>query len=378
MTIRYRIFKKKGEIQRAVVLLLSVHLFYSCSVGNISLENSTEEENWVPIAWNIISADETRDSASTPKTRALVNTYAQLRNLCTQDEDGSEKIGLYGSYTLDNRTVAIFENADLWWWAKENGNPFNDVLGNRSLWNYEGESRHWQDGADYSFRAYFPKSKVVLQPGSDVNNFLVVYDTQVSQYDLMVASRSLKAGAENPVQLLFQHTLAAVMIDFQFSTGGVSDKLTACWFENAQSNGLYTSSTLNYGTSINWPNSTSIPVGTRMYYWEPTIPMHIDSGSAVAAYSTNASPGNGMVYSNNEGWLLMIPQEIKGTESLKFCFKTTTGGEEVYRVGIPETELKAGYRYTFHIKISSTDIELKLTIKEWNELKSSYEIDLNK
>lgn len=348
-------------MRRLILILLLV----SCSVPAVEIP---PEQDF--ILWDIVSED-------TPDTKALVNSYVTLRDACTQDDDGAEKIGLWGSYTLDGTTESIFSDDDLWWWEKEDGNPFNDVLGNPSMWNYEGEGRRWVTGADYVFRAYFPKSMITLQPGSDVDRFLVVYDTQVSQFDMMVASRTLKAGAENPVKLVFGHALSAIKFDFQFVEDGVKDKLTACWLENAGSGGFYTGSTLNYESSIVWPASTPYPAGSRMYYWEPALPLQISSGSASVAYSSFAPAGSGGLYTGNEGWVLMIPQRLNGPDALKLCFKTETGGESVFSVGLPEKELEAGYRYTFHIKISSTSIDLALTIADWNERKSSHQIDLN-
>ena len=345
--------------------LILILLLVSCSVP--AVEFPPEQDL---ILWDITS-DETTD------TKALVNSYVTLRDACTQDEDGAEKIGLWGSYTLDGTTEAVFNDDDLWWWEKEDGNPFNDALGNPSMWNYEGEGKRWVTGADYVFRAYFNKSIVTLQPGSDVNRFLAVYDTQVSQFDMMVASRTLKAGAENPVRLIFCHALSAIRFDFQFVEEGVQDKLTACWLENAESGGFYTSSTLNYESSIVWPASTPYPTESRMYYWEPALPLQISSGSASVAYSSFAPAGSGGLYTGNEGWVLMIPQRLNGPDALKLCFKTVTGGDSVFSVGLPEGYLEAGNRYTFHIKISSTSIDLALTIADWNERKSSHHIDLN-
>lgn len=347
-------------------MLLSGIPFISCSK-----EEMCER---VPIRWEVTSADDMNDG---PDTKALIDSYIDLRDACIQDEDGAEKIGVFGSYSLDGSTVAVFDDVDLWWWTKEGGNPFNDELGDQSYWNYEGEGKYWEENADYRFRAYFPKSKVTLQPGSGVDRFLVVYDTQVSQFDMMVASRSLKSASENPVKLQFCHTLAALRFDFQFVEEGITDKLTACWLENATSDGFYTSSTLNYEDSILWPVSTPNPIGSKIYYWEPVNPLAIEGDKASVAYSSFAYTGVGGQYVGNDGWVLAIPQTLKGPESLKLCFRTETGGNEVFRVGLPSGEIVAGSRYTFHVKVSSTGVDLKLTITDWNERKSSHYIDLN-
>lgn len=354
-------------LRGAVIGLLSMVLFISCA----KVEPTKE---LVPIRWDVTSAD---DKTNSTDTKALIDSYLNLRDACTQDEDGFDKIGLFGTYTLDGKTESLFNNDDLWWWEKKDGNPFNDQLGEQSYWNYEGEGKYWEPGADYLFRAYFPKSLVTLQPGSNAERFLIVYDTQKSQFDMMVASRALRSGSENPVKLEFHHSLAAIRFDFQFIENGIHDRLTACWLENATSDGMYTSSTLNYEDTILWPASTPNPAGSRMYYWEPVDPMIIESSKASTAYTSFSLTGNGELYSGNEGWILTIPQSLKGPETVKLCFKTMTGGNEIFSAGLPAGTLEAGMRHTFHIKISSTSIDLKLTITDWNERKSSHHIDLN-
>ena len=235
-------------------------------------------------------------------TRALIEDYTDLRDACTAFENQeAEKIGLLGNYIKDGQTKVAFDNVDLWWWEKEDGNPFKDDYGADSYWNYSGDDVYWTDNVDYTFKAYFPKSKVELQPGSGADKLLVVYDTEISQYDLLVAHRTLRAKSENPVNLLMKNALSALRFDFQFVESGVTDELICCWLENKTDNGFYTSSTLNYEAEIVWPQSTPNPAGTPFYYWEPTSPLNIRSESAAVAYSTYASEKNGSAYTDNDG-----------------------------------------------------------------------------
>lgn len=364
---QYIAYYFKGVLAGAALWLLPVPLFISCS----KVEDAPKQAS---IQWNISSADQTE---GLPETKALIGSYIDLRDACTQDEDGADKIGLFGSCFSEGTDEYVFNDAELWWWEKEDGNPFEDPLGDQSHWNYEGDSKYWVDDSDYLFRAYFPKSKITLQPGSNASRFLIVYDTQQSQYDMMVASKRMKAATENPVKLLFYHTLAAIRFNYRFTDSGIKDKMTACWLENIEADGFYTSSTLNYEDSILWPASTSNPIGSRMYYWKPNSPMIIEGGSVATAYTSTAVAGSGALYTYNDGWILTIPQRMKGPSSLKLCFMTETGGSEVFSTGLPAVDLKAGYRYTFNINISSTNIDLKLTIADWNERDSHHHIDLN-
>ena len=361
-----------------LLVICFVVLLSSCSKGSLQTSGEVPPGQGTHdfIGWNISASNHADGSA--PKTRALINDYSALSDACTHTEDReAEKIGIFGNYTFGDSTGVAFDNADLWWWKKENGNPFPDYLGNESLWNYSGENVRWKDNADYVFKAYFPKGKVELQPGSGAGRILAVYDSEVSQYDFMVAHRSLRAKSENPVKLEMKHALAALKFDFQFVDAAVTDKLISCWLENSGSNGFYTSSTLNFTDNIVWPHSTPIHAATPFYYWEPSVPLAMSGITAVEAYSTPAAAGKGDVYTGNSGWILIIPQSSGTAGTLNLCFKTQTGGDVVYRAALPAYNFMAGYRYTYHIRLTSTEVRVALTIADWNERKSSYEVDFN-
>ena len=363
-------------MKHASLLSVCIALLISSCSKVVTPDTPSGESHYDVIGWNVTATDHAE--GLDPVTRALIETYDDLRNACTPDESQeSEKIGLLGNYTLQGQTKVVFDNTDLWWWEKEDGNPYLDYLANESYWNYSGDDVYWTDNADYTFKAYFPKSKVQLQPGSGADKLLIVYDTEMSQFDLLVTHKTMKAKSENPVNLVMKNALAALRFDFQFVESGVNDQLLCCWFENNLSNGLYTSSTLNFENEIVWPQSTPNPAGSPFYYWEPEEPMQIISSSASVAYSTPAAETNGRIYTENSGWLLIIPQSSSAAGAAKLCFKTATGGNTVYSIDLPAFDLKAGHRYTYHVKLTSTGIELSLTIADWNERKSSYEIDFN-
>ena len=357
------------------IIVTLAMLVSSCSKGYLEEVPSGESLRDI-IGWNVSAISQVDGFKSASK--ALIEDYDDLRNACTPLENQeAEKIGLLGNYTLDGRSEVVFDNTELWWWEKEDGNPYNDYLGNDSYWNYPDDNVYWTDNADYTFKAYFPKSKVELQPGSGADKLLVVYDTEITQYDLLVAHRSLRSKSENPINLVLKNALSALRFDFQFVEQGVTDELLCCWMENKTDNGFYTSSTLNYEDEIVWPYSTPNPAGDPFYYWEPTSPLEIRSNSVAVAYSTPASANNGNAYTGNHGWVLIIPQSSANAGVVKLCFKTATGGNTVYSIDLPAYEFKAGYRYQYHVKMTSTGIELSLTIADWNERKSSYEIDFN-
>ena len=86
------------------------------------------------IGWKVIT--ESISGESSPDTRALIEDYDDLRKACTALEgQEAEKIGLLGNYIKDGQTKVAFDNVDLWWWEKEDGNPFKDDYGADSDWN---------------------------------------------------------------------------------------------------------------------------------------------------------------------------------------------------------------------------------------------------
>lgn len=121
----------------------------------------------------------------------------------------------------------------------------------------------------------------------------------------------------------------------------------------------------------------------------------------------------GSLYCRNSGWLLIPPQESYG--KLWLCFTTKRGGRTLYKVRLPKktgTRLKkdgtlitestdgtgstgstgstdgtdgtdatnvkdvwaAGKRYTYLVTISESNLEIDVSIKDWNERKHSTEI----
>ncbi len=343
----------------------------------------------VPIRWTV-------KSAFLADSRALIEDDAALQRACTPG-DGGKEIGIWSAYELDGKQTEHVL-----------GNPVGDVAltyregtewDNYQGWTYGEEAVFWTPKAEYTFNAYYPKSVIREISSSDVSTFVVEYNTELYQEDLMTAyayvdTKAPGFYASNPVQLNLLHTLAALRFRFMFmnadgSTYEDSDALTACWLENTVSGqGLATTGDLAFGTvqadgtmdgeHIHWyhedhPEPSAPGNVRRIYAWE--------DADGVAFYSTSISytPGishstGGQAYSGNEGWVVTIPQETDGTTQL--CFRLETTGDVVHRITLPSIIYEAGKRYTYDIRFGQTEVDLKLAIADWNELKSSYDIPL--
>ena len=117
-------------------IICFIVLLCSCTKSYLQNgDNSLDEGVYNVIGWNV-SSDALQDISGS-NTRALVEDYHNLRDACTYVEtQGAEKIGLFGKSVLDGKTTVVFNNTDLWWWEKVDGNPFNDFLGNSSFCGY--------------------------------------------------------------------------------------------------------------------------------------------------------------------------------------------------------------------------------------------------
>ena len=121
----------------------------------------------------------------------------------------------------------------------------------------------------------------------------------------------------------------------------------------------------------------STPAKPRsIYAWEDSNGVEFSSTTSqrtiATAYSTNT--GGAQKYANNDGYVLVIPQEIDGT--VEMCFRLRSTGDIVHRVSLPITKYEPSKRYTYDIRFGRTNVTLNLSIADWNELKSSQDIPL--
>ncbi len=328
--------------------------------------------------------------------RALVENDTHLQEACSS----RKAIGIWSAYELDGE---VTENVL--------GNEYGDVAlmyqvntewDNYMWWTYAQEASKWVYGAKYTFNAYFPMSVVNEISSSNVSTFVIEYNSERYQEDLMTAyafvdtkAPSFRAGV--PVKLKMLHTLAALKFQFSFinednTTFDDSDAITAFWLENTlMGRGVATTGVLAFGTidengvmngeHIHWypeyyPEPSTASNTKKIYAWEDANGVTFSStttGRNIAvAYSTD-SDGK-QKYAVNNGWILTIPQETDGTAQI--CFKLKNTGDLVHHVSLPTTTYEAGKRYTYDIRFSQTNVTVSLKIAAWNELKSTQDIPL--
>jgi len=109
-----------------------------------------------------------------------------------------------------------------------------------------------------------------------------------------------------------------------------------------------------------------------MYKWENELGISFQSENTLYTYNGGAV---GEEYTQNSGWVLIIPQTVQeGT--LQFCYTLKNAGEQKFSVYIPSITYEHGKQYTYMLEIRGSEASITLTIKPWNHLDSSYDITL--
>lgn len=383
------------------IILLSAALLSGCGSEDMPSAETSGQRIW----WNVDSVEGLR------ATKSLINSYDALVDACKPEGDGGDggSISVWADYTIENETTKnVFEGTSIIYQDKVGGNP-------HSSWNYKGNDIYWSLGGQYKFRAYYPTDAdnkgandtdgIQLGDGCNATVFQMNYNTMMTQKDLLVAYNTIDTRSWNlshPVPLNFRHALSALQFRFQLiNTPGQeyldSDYLTSVWMENtvtSEEEPFTSIGGMVYGDDGNaeklgWTENKWRDPGDRLYEWKNSgvlmenrqVGNEVQTTQAVAY--TAAGTTSGQMFTDNDGFLLVIPQRSEG--NVKLFFTTSHGGDTKYSITIPKitgTDLDGpsetgeyfipGYRYIYTISIIKTDIRLLLTIKPWNKLDSSY------
>lgn len=359
-----------AKLSRIFLLLILTSLFIGCAQETDTLFPEPLPVSKMPIQWSV---------KPMAPARALVDD-AQMQAACTPVADGThESIGLWGQYTSavsgTNDLFVEFNATPLTYAPKvEDTNPHND-------WNYPGDVKYWEAKAVYDFRACYPqKLMTTLMTQMDATIFQGgPINTSVLQEDILVAATQVNTATSDlavPVRLNLQHIFAAIKFKVKAVAGFVppsGEAVTSCWLQNQTNeiNLFSPSGYLVYSGNVN-PEIKWYP------YEASTAPMYVwkHSGVSFTQENTLYTPNNGMQgseYTNNDGWLLVVPQSVK-VGSLRFCYTLQHAGDEVFSVEIPSITYEQGKQYTYLLEIKGSSADVRLTIAPWNHLEASYDV----
>lgn len=338
-------------------LLVVLLILAGCTQGSDSISESSE----FPVSWNVYLEQSTN-------ARALVDDVV-LQTSCTKTTDETnESIGLWGQYTIGDQAVRVFEDTPL---TYESG-----------VWKYTGNTRYWRPGAVYDFRAYYPQSLMnELMTTKSATSFQGIINTSEVQEDILVTALQVDTKTANlydAVPLKMHHVFAAIKFEVKAADGFTppdGEGVTSCWLQNSATGLFSTSGTLihsgNKTQEINWEAGT--PTTGKMYLWKYQEGVSFSTKNTLYASIGNNGQENGVQYTKNDGWLLVVPQEVEA-ETLKLYYTLKKTPSEEYSVEIPAVTYQPGQRYTYTLEISGSDARLSLGILPWNEKELSSNI----
>lgn len=370
------------------VLLFAILVVSSCVKDDETVVPPYNTSNY--ITWTVMSSN-------MQDTRALIENDDFLKEACST---GGKSIGIWSAYELDGvvaKNVLGNDKGDVSLVYRE-----DTEWDNYQWWTYGETAAEWVSGAKYTFNAYFPMNVVNEISSSDVSTFVIEYNTEHYQEDLMTAYAFVDTQAPDfsqgtPVVLNMLHTLSALKFQFSFinadgTTYSDSDALTEFWIENTvHGDGIATTGVLAFGTidengvmdgeHIHWypedyPEPSTAAAERKIYTWkdENGVPFISTTTSRTPAVAYSTDYDGTQKYAGNNGWVLTVPQECNGTA--RICFKLKSSSDLVHHIPLPATTYAAGKRYTYDIRFGQTNVTLNLTIADWNELKSSHDIPL--
>lgn len=359
-------------------------------------------------------------------TKTMIEDIATLRTACTPSSLSpftlQESIGIWADFDyLGTTTKNLLSNVELAYYDK--------AAGNADGWNYNygTDEEYWQLGGVYRFRGYYPQQYLdnndMIMETSSATTFVVNYNTLTTQRDLMVSYQEVDTKTwpdlSKPISFQMHHALAAMQFRIQFKYSATDkyfdeDALTACWMSNTTDDGLGCVGLFGYGAieddltynaeKMVWKSSFAPFKDEKFYKWEYTGGSDgglkfwnediagVDNAPdqevhQAVAYSV-APTGAGSLYTQNAGWIFVMPQKSEG--DVQFCFTTKKGGEDnVYSITLPLVtgtdaaglnpdgrEWIPGYRYTYTISITKTNLDVMVSIAPWNKYDSSFDIPI--
>lgn len=352
---------------KLVLSCVPICLFVACQ--NSGEEYMFEDEMEQQIHWNV-------QSVTLEDSRSLIGDNEMLIKACTPAL-GGQAIGIWSAQKLNGNQNEIPTQNVL-------GNPTGDVRliydegtawENWNGWTYGIMAVYWKINATYYFNAYYPKEGGMTDIKQTTTSISGKYNTTTTQNDFMLCRQIVDTSADNftaaPVPLLMKHALAALR--FQFESNSKYPKYVQSFaLKNESTNGLATSGTITYQDGdiniANWAANT--PTTGDIYAWEhPSDGVAFTNTEKAIAYQAATNTVVGNVYTENDGWVLTIPQTYNGGTKMSF----TIDGED-YEVELPKKDFLPGTKYTYLIKVTGGEkVTLECVAQPWDLVETTNE-----
>lgn len=332
------------------MLFLAAVLVASCQ-KNGPLEPSPQGSS-VPLAFSA-SAEETvlvRSGAG-----SVITDASNLE---------SDSFGVYGIYTPtadDEEGTNVFLSSSAM-----------EVSHDGTQWTYT-PTAYWSINQFYRFRAFYPYEghAFVVNPVSDTHRLMIEYKVAAGQEDLMVGFAAVEATVENiqnKVPIAFKHALCALQFKIAFKNStdipdDYTDDITMFHLR-----GLIPTGTLVYGHEEG--NEFIEELRWIATYYDDSEYYGWTGSKTFGKYNGNNAV---TIWDGTQGVVVAIPQTICTTDEklTTVHFKTSRGGNADHHATLPSTTWEPGKIYTYTLLIEKSDVQILVSIKDWNEVQSN-------
>ncbi len=343
---------------------------------------------WLAIIAQACSKDSVADageslsfSADAPKAEDVSalgtkSTKTDINNLT------DAAFGVYGLYSATkgagNGTTNVFDNSSA---LQVSYNT------STSLWEYTRTGTepkyYWKRNMYYRFRAYHPYTASVETGGSNADGIIVNYRIIEDQYDLLVAFATRHPATDpegtNRVPMNFRHALSALRFRIAFNKTvdeGTTDVLTEFHLTGIQAAGVlnYTHASGDYlSPLISW-SADAFDSSTSFYTSTTSRSFGVYNPGA----ATSVDPVDIFGSSDADNVVFAIPQTCSDPRygGTSVHFKTTGGGNVDNTAVLPSIQWEPGKIYTYTLLIERSSVEITVSIKDWNEVQSTVDINI--
>ncbi len=337
----------------------------------ISFRAETSAAESIPALGKSASSQSGSDA---PLTKGTKTTSGNLTD---------QPFGVYGVYSATKGagtgTTNVFDNSSA---LKVSYNTSN------GHWEYTRTGTYpkyyWKRNQYYRFRAYHPYDASVETGGSSADGIQVNYRIIENQYDLLVAFSTRHPATDDEgtsrVPMNFSHALSALRFRVAFNKNveeGTTDVLTEFHINGVQAAGVlnYTHEAGDYLTPlISWA-ADAFDSTTAFYSSTVSRTFGVYNPDSPA---TSVEPVDIYGSSGSDNVVFAIPQTCsdprKGSTSVHF--KTTGGGDVDNTAVLPTLTWEPGKIYTYTLLIERSSVKVDVTIKDWNEVQSTVDINI--
>ena len=250
------------------------------------------------------------------------------------------------------------------------------VSWNTDKWTYN-PLQYWKLNKFYRFRAYHPYSgsAFTINAMSNVDDIFIEYAINAGKEDLLVGFQTVESTAsniKNKVKFAFKHALCALEFKIAFKNDpfiedSYTDNLTSFHLSGLIPTGTlqYTHEDGNYLSDVIKWDATYFDDG-EYYEWTGSKLFPKYNGSN----ATTVFDDNGLVF--------CIPQTCSPSETKQTTvnFKTEKAGNAIHSAPLPKMQWEPGKVYTYTLLINKSDLEISVTIKDWDKIQANEDLFL--